>query len=225
MRRRLLYITLSLAMMISLAACGTLDIIGDYSIKSFQSVLTAMEDQVTQDPRFEGWSLAAPDKEARVVWSRDYSKTAPDLFMEVEALPFMEAGLDTSKLPEGMFVDGKIIVGIELGSDALPDKSEASPLAAYEQIVKRYRDNITYHAALDHFGISLSGGNVFEWAKDMTNNDKDIVFVLNPEPLITAGVDPDKVDGWVFATVETMDEKGKDVKVDKFLKPFNLEIQ
>lgn len=155
MRRRLLYITLSLAMMISLAACGTLDIIGDYSIKSFQSVLTAMEDQVTQDPRFEGWSLAAPDKKARVVWSRDYSKTAPDLFMEVEALPFMEAGLDTSKLPEGMFVDGKIIVGIELGSDALPDK----------------------------------------------------------------------VDGWVFATVETMDEKGKDVQVDKFLKPFNLEIQ
>jgi len=32
-------------------------------------------------------------------------------------------------------------------------------------------------------------------------NDKDIVFVLNPEPLIAAGVDPKAVDGWVFARV------------------------
>jgi hypothetical protein len=47
------------------------------------------------------------------------------------------------------------------------------------------------------------------------------VFVLNPEPLIAAGVDPQKVEGWAFAKVEVhMD--GKPTEVDKFLKPFDL---
>ena len=63
---------------------------------------------------------------------------------------------------------------------------------------------------------------MFEWAKDMASNDKDIVFVLNPEPFIAAGVDPSKIDGWIFAKVETKDESGKTVFVDKLLKAFNL---
>jgi F420-0:gamma-glutamyl ligase len=64
---------------------------------------------------------------------------------------------------------------------------------------------------------------MFEWAKDMTTNDKDIVFVLNPEVFINAGVDASNVEGWVFAKVETMDESGKKIEVDKFLKPFDLD--
>jgi hypothetical protein len=63
---------------------------------------------------------------------------------------------------------------------------------------------------------------MFEWAKDMSANDKDIVFVLNPKPFIDAGVDPDRVEGWVFARVTVDDESGKPVELDKFLKPFNL---
>lgn len=35
--------------------------------------------------------------------------------------------------------------------------------------------------------------------------------------------DPNAVDGWVFAKVETMDENGKKVQLDKFLKPFDLD--
>lgn len=56
----------------------------------------------------------------------------------------------------------------------------------------------------------------------MDKNDKDMVFALNPEVFIQAGVDPQKVEGWVFAKVETMDMNGKDKEVDKFLKPFDL---
>jgi hypothetical protein len=56
----------------------------------------------------------------------------------------------------------------------------------------------------------------------MSTNDKDIVFVLNPEPFIAAGVDPSKIDGWAFAKVTVDDANGKPVEVDKILKPFNL---
>ena len=114
------------------------------------------------------------------------------------------------------------MVGTKLGTDKLKYSGDPTPLSAYEQIVKLYRESVGYHAALDHYGVSLGDGNMFEWAKDMSTNDKDIVFVLNPEPFINAGVDPDAIEGWVFAKV-TVDVDGKPTEVDKILKPFDLE--
>jgi hypothetical protein len=120
-----------------------------------------------------------------------------------------------------------LMVGTKLGGN---DKVSGTPtaLSAYKLIVSKYRDSINYHTSLDHYGVKLGGGNMLEWAKDMETNgydnsaqDKDIVFVLNPEPLIAAGVDPEKVEGWAYAQV-TVDENGKTEQVWKFLKPFNL---
>ena len=54
------------------------------------------------------------------------------------------------------------------------------------------------------------------------DSDDGIHFNINPEPFIQAGVDPAKVDGWAFAKVETKDDSGKTIFVDKLLKPFNL---
>jgi len=90
-------------------------------------------------------------------------------------------------------------------------------------LVELKRDAIGYHSALDHYGVDLGNGNAFEWAKDMSTNDKDIVFVLDPKVLTDAGVDPTKVEGWVFAKVKTMDANDKPIEVDKFLKPFSLQ--
>jgi hypothetical protein len=56
---------------------------------------------------------------------------------------------------------------------------------------------------------------------DDADQDKDIVFVLNPEPLIAAGVVPENVEGWVYAQVP-VEENGKTEDVWKFLKPFDL---
>jgi hypothetical protein len=226
MKKKLILSAFSLAALLGLTACNKLDVVGDQSIKSFEAVLDSTKEQVTDDTSFGGWSLEAPDGAARVVWSKDFSKTTTfDAFLEIDAQPFIDAGLDTSKLPDGMVVGDKLQVGTELGDDALKYSGDVTPLASYKQIVKLYRDNIKYHAALDHYGIDMMNGNMFEWAKDMKTNDKDIVFVLNPEPFITAGVDPSKVEGWVFAKVETMDENGKKIEVDKFLKPFDLESE
>ena len=200
-----------------------LDVVGKESVTSFKAVLAAADDKVTPDEMNGGWSLAAPDGSIRFIWSKDYSKSPMhDVMLELDAQPFLDAGLDAGKLPESFsFYDGKLMVGTKLGKDELKYSGEATPLASYEVIVSKYRDAVGYHAALDHYNVSVGNGNLFEWAKDMGKNDKDIVFVLDPAPFIAAGVDPNAVAGWVFAKVP-VDIDGKPTEVDKLLKPFNL---
>ncbi|MDD3414048.1 MAG: hypothetical protein PHY47_08605 [Lachnospiraceae bacterium] len=212
---------------ISLSACAgigkQLDVVGNKSVTSFGVVLETMDDKVTTDEINGGWSLSAPDDTARFIWSKDYRSTPLyDIMLEFNAQPFLDAGLDTSKLPENItFYDNMLMVGKNLGEDKLKYSNEVTALSSYEQIVNLYRDTIGYHTALDHYGVNVGEGNLFEWAKDMNKNDKDMVFVLNPQPFIDAGVDPNAVKGWVFAKV-SVDVDGKPTEVDKLLKPFNL---
>jgi len=79
------------------------------------------------------------------------------------------------------------------------------------------RSVLTYHTALDHYGIKLTNGK-FEYAKDYTNNDKDIVFVLAADPLKAVGVDVQNVSGWVFKTMQNEDGSS----IDVLLKPYDL---
>jgi hypothetical protein len=215
---------IALAIMVTaLAACSELDVVGKESVTSFSTVLTAVGNGVSEDEMNGGWSLTAPDETVRFIWSKDYSKSPlHDVMLELDAQPFIDAGLDTSKLPDSYaFYDGMLMVGTKLGSDELKYSGNATPLASYEQIVNKYRKSVGYHTALDHYNVDLGNGNLFEWAKDLTSNDKDIVFVLNPEPFINAGVDPNAIEGWVFAKVP-VDVNGKATEVDKLLKPFDL---
>jgi hypothetical protein len=222
----------------SLAACSSLDVVGNQSITSFDEVLKTIPGKVRADELNAGWALSAPDDSARFIWSEDYGK-APlhDVMLEFDAQPFLDAGLDPGKLPENyVFYEGEamggmgsqmLMVGRKLGGNDRVSGT-ATALSAYELIVSQYRDEINYHTSLDHYGVKLGGGNMFEWAKDMktngyddSNQDKDIVFVLNPEPFIAAGADPEKIEGWAYAQVE-VEEGGKKEQVWKLLKPFDL---
>lgn len=224
MVKRIMPVVFTVIILIGLSACSVLDVIGDHSIKSFEALLSKLGAQVKEDEGFGGWSLESPDGEVRFLWSKDFSKTTPyDIYLEVNAQPFLDAGLEIEKLPENMLVGNKLLLGTDLGSNELTYNEDITPLASYKKIVELYRYHITYHAAMDHFGVDLENGNVMEWAKDMTTNDKDLVFVLNPEVFINAGADPNQIEGWIFAKVSTMDEKGNEIELDKLLKPFNLD--
>lgn len=224
MYKKIIFIALTITTLTGFTACNKVDVVADTSIKSFEKVLNAASDQVSEDTEYGGWSITAPDGSVKFVWSKDFNQTKIyDVLLELDAQPFLNAGLDTDRLPEGMLVGDNIIVGTDLGNDSLTYNGKVTPVKSYEQIVKLYRDSITYHMSLDHYGVDLMNGNMFEWAKDMTKNDKDIVFVLDPQVFVDAGVDPQNIDGWVFAKVETMDEKGKEIEVEKLLKPFDLD--
>lgn len=213
------------------SGCSKVDVVGQSSITTFEAVLNSLPDQISYNEENKGWALAAPDNSVSFIWSDDYSQSPLyDVMLEFDATPFINAGLDPSQLPDNYILNGdKLIVGSKLGEDELTYSSESSPLLAFEQIVNNYRSLIGYHMAMDHFNVDLTDGNMFEWAKDMSENtvsnetqDKDIVFVLNPEPLIEAGVDPENVDGWVYSTV-SVEINGKATDVYKFLKPFDLQ--
>jgi hypothetical protein len=206
------------------ASCGKLDVVGTESVKSFDKLLQSSGQLVSADEMNGGWSLAAPDGSARFIWSRNYAEsTAHDVMLELDAAPFMAAGLNPEKLPENFsFYEGMLMVGTKLGNEQLKYSGDITPLASYEQIVKLKRSAVGYHAELDHYGVNLGDGNLFEWARDMATNSKDIVFVLNPEPFISAGVDPLRIEGWSFGKVTVDDANGKPIQVEKILKSFDL---
>lgn len=221
MKHKLFAALLAGAAALSLAACAQTDVVARVAVTSFGEMATTAD--IKADETNGGWSLTAPDGTARFILSNNFgATTADDVKLIVDAQPFINAGLDTSKLPAGTFADGKLSFGQELGSEQFPESAMKTAPASFEQLVKVKRDAISYHQALDHYGVDVGGGNKFEWAKDMSKNDKDIVFVLDPKVFTDAGVDPAMVEGWTFAKVEVLDEKGGTVQVDKLLKPFNL---
>ncbi|MDR2103121.1 MAG: hypothetical protein LBP42_03345 [Treponema sp.] len=208
----------------AILSCGKLDVVGAGSVQSFEKILRQIPQGLAPDTLQGGWSLSAPDGSVRFIWSRNYAASPRrDVMFEFDAAPFIAAGLNPEKLPDNFVAAGdKIIVGTKLGTEQLSYQGEATPLASYEQMVKLKRNSIGYHGAMDHYGVNLGDGNLFEWAKDMHTNDKDMVFVLNPQPFINAGADPARIEGWVFTKVMVDDANGKPVEVNKILKAFNL---
>ncbi len=222
MKRKLPLIALSVMTLLAFTACQATDVVGKIASTSFEAVIDKIPDQIKADDAFNAWTLTSPTGE-RFFWSKDFSDPkTPDAMLEFDAKPFIDAGLDVTKLPQVMVAGDKIVYKAELGNEKFTYEGEPTPIGSFNEVIRTNREAIGYHQALDHYGLSLGDGNMFEWAKDMNTNDKDIVFVLNPQPFIDAGVKPDQIEGWVFGKVEVMDKRGKPSQVDKLLKPFDL---
>ncbi|QHQ60539.1 hypothetical protein Ana3638_06960 [Anaerocolumna sedimenticola] len=225
LRKKIAKLTAVLTLAAVLTACKQADVIGKTAVTSFDKLMNTLGDQVTFDDSKNSWVLVSPTGEY-FEWSKDFSSDVPDATVEFDAAPFLSAGLDVNKLPGEQYVydeaSGRIRMPYELGQDAFTYSGDVTAKDTFQNIVDKNRKLIGYHAQLDHYGIALGNGNMFEWAKDMAKNDKDMVFVLNPQPFIDAGVDPAKVEGWVFGKVKVDNGKGKMVEVDKLLKPFDL---
>lgn len=194
-----------------LSACSSLDVNEKYSKKSFDA-LTAKVPSVVAD-KSDSYVLWA-DETASLIVKKDFAGSE-DIVLETDLQPFLDAGLDAAKLPDGFSTEGgKLKVIGDYGSG---DGAKSNIRDALFQSVSYDRTNLTYHPELDHFGIKLPKGK-FEFAKDTAKNDKDIVFVIAAAPLRDIGVDVEKVNGWVFKTMQ--DENGKNV--DLLLKPYDL---
>jgi hypothetical protein len=224
------------AVTLAFSSCGSTDVVAKVANSSFKAVIEASKDRVSYSKEDGAWVLASEAGD-QVLFATDFSANnapgsgadmdKPDVEFTFDAAPFIAAGLDPTKLaaPEGVKYEldmGRLMLHFELAPDRFAADSVKSLEATFAEIVRTQRARIGYHEKLDHYGIKLGGGNMLEWAKDMSKNDKDIVWVLNPAPLIAAGVDPAKVAGWVFAKVESKDASGKTVVEDKLLKPFDL---
>ena len=107
--------------MLALVGCKQLDVVGKESVASFGAVLNAIPDKVQVDEMNAGWSLSAPVDTVRFIWSEDYSKSPlHDVMIELDARPFIDAGLDNTKLPENIqYYEDMLMVGTKLGTDEL----------------------------------------------------------------------------------------------------------
>ena len=107
-------VAVALALAAVSTACAALDVVGKASITSFEAVLNTIPGNVQADEANAGWALTAPDESARFIWSEDYSR-APlhDVMLEFDAQPFLDAGLDPSKLPDAYsFYEGEQMGGM-----------------------------------------------------------------------------------------------------------------
>lgn len=207
---------------LSLTACVQTDVVGKVAKTSFEKVLEAVPNQVEEGQ--ENWSLIAPDRSARFIWSTKYdNKATQDIEIMFDLEPFIEAGLNVSDLKMDIVREDKIVLGTNLGDDSIKYSGEVTPITSFNKIVELHRSKIGYHEKLDHYGVDLGNGNKFEWAKDINTNDKDIVFVVDPRPFIEAGLNPDAVKGWTYALVEMKDESGKAIEEYKLLKAFDIQ--
>jgi hypothetical protein len=226
---------IALFTLLVITACSKLDVVGNDSVRAFNDLLQSAPvgefaglPPVAIRPEEHGWYIDAPDGSARFILGKTAKQLPPynvniAVMIQFDPAPFVAAGLNSDLLPEYFTVyKDSIVVEIWFESDQSHYQSITTPLSMYQHIVKLKRSSIGYHMQMDHYGINLGNGNMFEWAKNLSTNDKDIVFVLEPEPFIKAGVNPNNIEGWLYAQVTVDDENGKPIQVYKFLKPFNL---
>lgn len=227
--------SLGIAATLAFSGCAATDVVGKAANTSFKAIIAASGDRIAWSDEERSWILKSPAGD-EAAFSSDFSRNGdsaspdmdkPDAEFSFDASPFIAAGLDIESMPmaDGLkyeIEEGRFMIHFELGAASFAPEAEESLEATFAEIVRAERDRIGYHEKLDHYGIKLGDGNMFEWAKDIAKNDKDIVWVLNPGPFIAAGVDPSKIEGWAFAKVETKDDAGKTIFVDKLLKPFDL---
>ena len=215
MKKYIIISIISLLMIITLIITflnGSFDIVKSKAINSFNDLLiTGLE----KKKEATSWSITMPDKTSKLVLQNNQNDIAS---ITLDIKPFLKAGLDVDKLPTHIKYD---LDKEELYIMSIYGKAYKKAIAIdniYNNLVTKYRDKLGYHHVWDHFGLSLDNGNAFEYAKDISKNDKDIVIVLNPDTFIRASVDVEKMVGYKYSDV-TMDD-GK--KVKKLLKVFNI---
>lgn len=198
------------------AGCTSADVVLKYSPDSFKAITDKYPDLATDNTLTDHYFYLTIDGETTLKISHDYSLTGTDdIMLETPLKPFVNAGLDVSKLGDGYkVIDNMFYLTADYGNSAGMRDTVTDSLF---DSVKYDRSMLTYHEKLDHYGIKLTAGK-FEWAKDYTTNDKDIVFIIKAQPLKDLGVDVNNVSGWTFATVQEADGSN----VDVLLKAYDL---
>ena len=202
---------------IILTGCAATDVILKYSPSSLDKIVEKFPAIVTDNTETDHYFYLSVDGETSLKVSHKFDMTgAEDIVIQTPLQPFTDAGLDPATLGAGYRTDDtSLFLVADFGAGSGEQTTFTDSLF---ESAKADRSVLTYHADLDHYGIALPAGK-FEWAKDESTNDKDIVFVIAAQPLADLGVDVQNIEGWLFKTMQ--DDAGNDF--DVLLKPYSLE--
>ena len=157
------------------------------ALTAFDSVMTALPAESK-----DGWfQIAAPDGGAIFAFSNDGASLA------VDASPFIAAGLDAGALDnvfESVFYQRDL--GFSLpGWDMLNQNIKDTAYEQFKADMKYF--NVRYNDATGCYSIDFEQA-MFVWSDEITCGERCIIFLLDPEPLLAAGVDPGLVNGWNY---------------------------
>lgn len=195
-----------ISVLVLVSACSS-DVLKREANQSFSAMLEIGSIETMIE---EGYAHVKIEEGYHIDFALDTSATEKDVLMAFMAMPFIDAGLDVDALPSTMMINEDMLVFITSLDDAKIGVDAKSQMA---NLFDANRDLLGYHEELDHFGLTL-GVNKFEWAKTLSTNDKDAVFVLDAKTLRDLGVDVANVEGWTLATMDN---------VELLLKPFKLD--
>ncbi|MDD3439249.1 MAG: hypothetical protein PHI04_07535 [Clostridiaceae bacterium] len=101
--KKYLVIILVLTAALSLAACQATDVVGKFAVTSFEALLNKIPENITSDEVNNGWALTSPTDE-RFIWGKDFSSEGtPDVMLEFDSQPFIDAGADPNKVEGWVF--------------------------------------------------------------------------------------------------------------------------
>ena len=224
-------IALSSVIVLSLAACGNKNVeenITDRGVNAFNEIVKTYPDKKGFHDPMQHWGFEVESGE-KFEWSNDMSANKADFAMVVQAEPLINAGLDVEKLDKNVWLyeeAGKDTMGMEQpallilpydisDTQLTSDDSDESMMA----LLTADADNLIYHEDQQHYVLNLGGTNEIIWTEELGLNDSDMVFVLEAESLIAAGLDVDKLEGsgWVFKEASDVDKTP-----DQIIKTYDL---
>jgi hypothetical protein len=235
MKKKIVTLLVSSAILAAFTGCSrpvTGDKEADNALFAFNKIVKAYPDKKRFHEALKHWGFELPTGE-KFEWSKDMSANKADFAMVMLADPLVEAGLDISKLDENEWLyepAAKDDKGNDLPNRLIKpynvsDKKQSSNGSedSMRRLLKADTDNVKYHKDVQHFGLSLGEGNQVQWTEKLGTNNADMIFVLNVEPLIEAGIDINKLEdsGWVFKEASDND-MGMGTSPDQIVKIYDI---
>ena len=207
-------------------ALAATDVTARFAKESFAAMLDSLPEDTAAKAVDTGWFFPAPDGSAEFFWNpRPQTADSPPAALRTPIAPFLEAGLDPTLLPDGIVHNN--LLSFVMRDEGLTMEEAPSPTgasAAFGAVIDSFRDRLSFHFQLEHYGLDLGDGALLEWASDPATNSLDLVFVLDPEMFLKAGADINAIAGWSYGTIIIHDPAtGRKTEVAKLLKAFDLQ--
>lgn len=208
---KLTTLILSLTITASFTACSsrlTGSEQGDAAYKAFSNIIKQNKDKIGFHAELSHWGYTLPTGE-KLEWTKDTSANVADIALVMLADPFINAGLDVKKLDENEWLykpaakeEGQDLPNRLVKPYNISDKKQKSSGSedAIRRIIRQKPELVKYDSESKKYSISLGKGFEAQWTEEIGATSSDIVFVLNAEPLIKAGLETNKLQGsyWTF---------------------------
>jgi hypothetical protein len=147
----------------------------------------------------------------------------PDARLYVPAKAFVDAGLDPSKLKEGVSLNPEksfLIFDVEASDSKTAYGSLKDALAG---LFFRSPRLFSSWGPVHRYGIRFPHGTLFEWSSDPEAEGEEFFVSFDPETLLQAGLDPMRLHAdWKIVTEPGDDGAGRPMGIRRLTRFFNL---